>query len=205
LFTAPVGDFVQGGEGLAAVPGRQARFRDSIAEAREYADALQSRYVQVLAGRGPDDTAGRQRYLDTLLDNLRFACEAFADSDTRVVLEPINTRDFPGYLLSTPAQARELLAALRATRPMLVLDTLHLAVMGVDPAEEIREYAADYAHLQWADAPGRSAPGTGDLDFTALAAAMREAGYRGWVGAEYRPAPGDPDWAAQLRGAWRPG
>jgi hydroxypyruvate isomerase len=185
VFTAPVGDFMTGGQGLGCVPGKQRQFRDSVAVALEYADALQAQWVHFLAGRCTDP-ARREDYLDVLVGNLDYALDAFAGVGTGVVFEPINRRDFPGFVVSSPAQAREVMA--RVDGPLgCIFDTLHLDVEGIDPAQEIAEHAACFAHVQLADTPGRQTPGSGTLDWQGFYQALATSSYKGWVGAEYHP------------------
>jgi hydroxypyruvate isomerase len=191
LFTAPVGDFMAGGEGLAAVPGQQAAFRDAMQIALEYAQALQAKYVQVVVGRCKPvaGEADRQAmYLDTLASNLAYAIELFGPTQTRVVIEGINSLDFPDFLLSTPDQLHAFVGRVGAARLGAVCDTAHLARMGIAPEREILANGGRYCHLQVADSPGRSAPGSAAVDFQAIFQAIRSSGYAGWIGAEYHPA-----------------
>ncbi|MCZ6832051.1 MAG: TIM barrel protein [Gammaproteobacteria bacterium] len=192
LFTAPLGNFMSGGEGIAAVAGKQAAFRDSVALALDYAQALDARFVQFVAGRcagAEADPRRREHYLNTYVENLHYAVEAFAPINTRILVEAINSRDFPDYLLSTPAQVREVTRKFAAGLVAEVFDSLHLAVMGVDPVLEWRNHAGRYAHVQLADAPDRSPPGSGTLDFPALFREIAASGYQDWLSAEYRLAP----------------
>ena len=203
LFTAPLGDFLEGGEGLAAVPGRQREFRESLAEAREYASALGCDQVQVLAGRCLDDRQ-RDSYLAVLAENLEYACEVFQDAETRVVLEPINNRDFPAYLLSTPGEVWSFLDRMGLDEIGVVLDTAHLSAMGIDVCQELADRGSGYCHIQLADGPERCAPGSGELDFSSVAAALGRSDYSGWLGLEYRASSREPldlDWLAEFRRA----
>jgi hydroxypyruvate isomerase len=212
LFTAPLGNFMTGGEGIAAVPGEQAAFRESVSLALEYAQALDARFVQFVAGRclgGATDLQRRDRYLNTYVENIQYALEAFAPAETRVLVEAINTRDFPDFLLSTPEQVREVTSQFAEGELAEIFDTVHLAAMDVDPVREWREHAGCYAHVQLADAPNRSPPGSGTLDFPTLFHEMALSGYRGWLGAEYWDLPdaGSPDslaWILAARTAWQP-
>ena len=206
LFTAPLGNFMSGGEGIAAVPGEQAAFRDSVSLALEYARALDARFVQFVAGRcagGEKDPRRRDHYLDTYVENLRYALAAFASTPTRILIEAINTRDFTDFLLSTPTQVREITKQFAEGEVAEIFDSLHLAVMGLDPVQEWREHRDHYAHVQLADAPDRSPPGSGTLDFPALFREISRSGYQDWLSAEYSPGP-EPTlaWIADARAAW---
>jgi hydroxypyruvate isomerase len=190
LFTAPVGNFMEGGEGLAAVPGKQREFGESIEQALEYAEALEATQIQFLAGRcfGQDgEPAKRERYLATLVENVSLALEAFRPTGTRLVFEPINTRDFDDYLLNRPEHLWELMARVGGDELGAVFDTQHLSLMGIDPVHEMCESGGRYCHIQLADTPERSQPGSGEIDFPALYRAIRDSDYRGLIGAEYHP------------------
>jgi hydroxypyruvate isomerase len=198
LFTAPLGDFLEAGEGLSAVPGRQVEFADSIRQAKDYAEALDCPLVQVVAGRC-SDPARRQSYQDTLVANLIDAAESLAASGIRVVLEAINDRDFPHYLLSRPQDVWDIIERCAAVNIGAVLDTAHLSAMDVDVVGELLQRGADYAHVQLADGPLRCAPGEGELDFPAIYKALGESGYAGWLGAEYRGSVDSLGWMEQAR------
>jgi len=190
LFTAPLGDFMEGGEGIAAVPGREREFADSVEQALEYADALRATQIQFVAGRclGQDaDPAKRERYLATLVENLSLALDAFRPTDTRLVFETINTREFEDYLLNRPEHLWALMDRVGGEELGAVLDTQHLALMEIDPVREMLDHGDRYCHIQIADAPERSQPGTGTIDFPAFYDAIRESGYQGLIGSEYHP------------------
>ncbi len=189
VFACPLGDFIDGGEGIAAVPGKQIAFRDSLTRALEYAQALDARMVHVVAGRCAEQAhhaEKRKRYLQTLVDNLNEAGALFARHDIEIALEAVNTRDYPDYLISTPEQLWHLVERLE-TPVAPILDTLHACVMGIDPVEEIRHNGHRYGHLQLADGPQRGAPGSGTLDFPAIYRAVTASDDRGYIGAEYPP------------------
>ncbi|BBL70266.1 hydroxypyruvate isomerase family protein [Methylogaea oryzae] len=186
LFNLPAGDLMSGGEGLAAVPERCGEFRQGVALALDYARVLKPKAVNVLPGRClHNERAGE--YLQTLGANLRLAADAFAELGVRTVFEGINTFDMPGFLVNRGQQMLDLLAELNHPNLALQYDIYHMARMGEDPAGFIAAHAGKIGHIQFADAPGRGQPGTGDLDFAALFAAVAASGYRGYVGAEYRP------------------
>lgn len=193
LFSAPLGDFMEGGEGIAAVPGRRREFADSVQQALEYADALQASQIQFVAGRclgQDDDPAKRERYLATFVENLGLALEAFRPTGTRLVLEAINTAEFNDYLLNRPEHIWELMTRVGTGELGAVLDTQHLYRMGIEPVQELLDNGARYCHVQIADAPERSQPGSGEIDFPALFGAIRDGGYRGLIGCEYHPLEG---------------
>jgi hydroxypyruvate isomerase len=186
LFNVPAGDLRAGGPGLACVPGREGAFGEALADAVRYARALRPANVNVLAGRLPPG-ASREACLGVLAANLARAAEAMAAVGVGVTTEPVNIFDNPGFLLTTSADG---LAAIdRAAHPALRLqyDVYHMHRMEGGVAAAIPRLAPRIGHIQFADAPGRHEPGTGEIDFAAVFAAIERSGYAGWVAAEYLP------------------
>ena len=186
LINLPAGDLMQGGAGLAAVPARQAEFDDALQEALTYAAMTRPMAVNVLPGRLAEGVE-RQQALDTLAANLRKTAEAFAPLGIRVLCEAINPLDMPGFLVNTPEHLLALLEAVDHPNCQAQLDLYHMARQQLDIVAGIRLLAGRIGHVQFADCPGRGAPGSGELDFPALLAALHDSGYTGWLGAEYRP------------------
>ena len=186
LINVPAGDLMQGGEGLAAVPERQAEFRAALEQCVEYARGLQVDCVNVLPGRC-NDNSRRAQYLATLQSNLRLAAAALAPLGITTTFEAINTVDMPGFLIHSGQQMLDVLAELQQPAVKAQFDLYHMARMGVPLVEFIRANIGSIGHIQFADTPGRGEPGSGELDFAAVFAAITESGYSGWVGAEYRP------------------
>jgi hydroxypyruvate isomerase len=185
LFNVSAGDFAAG-VGLASTPGLQARFRAAVETARGYTDALGNRRVNVIAGCLPEGVS-RAGYLDTLVENLGFAAEAFAPLGVTVMLEPLNGRDVPGFLLQTTESAREVIARVGGDRVKIQFDVYHRQRAQGEIIAGLRENLPHIAHIQFADNPGRHEPGTGEINFDNLFAAIDASGYAGWVGAEYLP------------------
>lgn len=200
LINLPAGDLMQGGPGLAAVPARQAQFEAALEEALSYAAMVRPTCVNVLPGRLAEGVEPALA-LATLAGNLRRAAEAFAVLGIRVLVEAINPLDMPGFLVNTPAQLLALLEAVDHPNCLAQLDLYHMARQGLDPAACVQQLGARIGHVQFADCPGRGAPGSGTLDFAAALQALQAAGYRGWLGAEYRPAAEGFAWLQ----AWRAG
>jgi hydroxypyruvate isomerase len=186
LINLPAGDLMQGGAGLAAVPARQAEFDAALREALTYAAMTRPMAVNVLPGRLAEGVE-RQQALATLTANLRQTAEAFAPLGVRVLCEAINPLDMPGFLINTPEHLLALLEAVDHPNCQAQLDLYHMARQQLDIPAGIRLLAGRIGHVQFADHPGRGAPGTGELDFPALLKTLRESGYVGWLGAEYRP------------------
>lgn len=186
LINLPAGDLMTGGPGLAAVPQRQAEFDAALAQALTYAAAVRPQCVNVLPGRLAEDVE-REAALATLAANLRRTAEAFAPLGIKVLAEAINPLDMPGFLVNTPEDLLALIAAVAHPNFAAQLDFYHMARQGLDLPASIAALAGRIGHVQFADCPGRGAPGTGQVDFAAARAALHEAGYGGWLAAEYRP------------------
>jgi len=187
LLNLPAGDWERGERGIAALPGREAEFREGVERAVEWACATGCRQANALAGIPPPGLppAEARRLLE---ENLRAAARRLARWGMRLLVEPINTRDVPGFLLSRADDAVALLDEVGEPNAALQLDAYHAASMGDDPAALVARHGPRIGHVQIADAPGRHEPGTGAIDFPALLAALRGSGYVGWLGCEYRPA-----------------
>jgi len=186
LINAPPGDWKAGERGLAAVPGRHAAFKESIDRALAYATALGCPRIHVMAGippSGADAGACRRAYVANLHD----AAVAAATTGRELVIEPINTRDIPGYYLTTQATAHEVLRAVGADNLGVLMDLYHCQVMEGDLATKLREYMAGIGHIQIAGPPERHEPDTGEVNFPYLFALIDSLGYQGWIGAEYNP------------------
>lgn len=186
MFNIPTGDFTTGGPGLAAMPGREIEFRDAVSHAMPYVDALKPRTINVIAGRPPTD-ADPAACLDVLAANMNHAASRFAELGVCVTLEAINPRDVPGYPVTT---TRDALAVLdRADHPNLALqyDAYHMQITEGDLITTMTTHIKRIGHIQFADNPGRHEPGTGEINYENVFAAIDDIGYPGWVGAEYRP------------------
>jgi hydroxypyruvate isomerase len=187
LINFPAGDAAKGDRGLGALPSRQDELRAGVAEAKRYAERLGVRRINLLAGvPGPDvsDDAARA----TLIDNLRFAAQAVEDIGVTVCLEAINTRDVPGFWLTQPDQVVQLIDEAGVRNAALQYDLYHMQIMRGDLIPTMERLMSRIGHIQFADTPGRHEPGTGEINFTTVFAAIDRIGYEGWVGAEYRPA-----------------
>ncbi len=185
LFNVPAGDLMQGGDGLACVPGREAQFADALATCIDYARVLAPRCINVLAGRVPAGVA-RDRCLAVLRDNLARAVERLAPLGITVTVEAINSHDMPRFLVDDFATMAAVVAGVPGAA--MQYDLYHMARMGEPLAEQLAAHGARLGHVQFADVPGRHQPGSGTLDFAGLFAALDGAGYAGWCGAEYMPA-----------------
>ena len=186
LINVPAGDLMSGGPGLAGVPARQAAFDAALQEALTYAAMVRPVCVNVLPGRLAEGVS-RDQALDCLVANLRQSAEAFAMLGIRVLVEAINPIDMPGFLINTPQQLDELLRAVDHPNLAAQYDFYHMARQDLDVAAGMRLLAGRIGHVQFADVPGRGAPGSGELDFAPLLDELRSGSYTGWLGAEYKP------------------
>ena len=202
LHNLPAGDWGKGERGIACLPGRVEEFRAGVARAAEYAAALGCPRVNCLAGIAPAG-ADPARLRETLVGNLRFAAARLGDAGIRLLVEPINTRDMPGFFLHRTAQALSVLDEVGAPEVGLQYDAYHMQVMEGDLARTLEGCLPRIGHVQIADVPGRHEPGTGEIHYPFLFALLDRLGYAGWVGCEYRPA-GTPvgglGWFAPWRG-----
>lgn len=183
LFNLPAGDWAAGDRGIASDPDRVDEFRDGVELAANYAGALGTRRVNCLVGKTPDAAATWQ----TMLDNILHAADALAQTNTRLLVEPVNSHDVPGFAINTTAEALSLIAELEHPNVGLQFDVYHALRMDEDPFPIIAEHGKSIDHIQIADVPGRHQPGTGEVDFRKLFDAIDESGYNGWVSLEYVP------------------
>ena len=199
LFNLPAGDWSAGDRGLAALPGREAEFAASVEQARRYAARCGTRLLHTMAGIVPRGVE-RARCLDTYYANLRRAAATLADDGVTLLIEPINTRDMPGYLLSTLEEALAIRAQVGAPNLLIQADLYHLQIMGGDLTRRLTAALPHIGHVQIAGVPDRAEPDRGELRHEALFAMLDAAGYDGWVGCEYRPEGRTEDglgWAAR--------
>ncbi len=186
LFNLPAGDWEAGERGLAIFPGRVAEFRSGVALALDYAEALGCERLNCLAGVVPPG-GDRPTLEATLVDNLAFAADAAARRGVRLLVEPINTRDMPGFFLSRTDDALRLMERVGSPNLWLQADIYHMQVMEGDLARRLEAALPRIAHIQIADNPGRREPGTGEINYRFLLPFLDRLGYDGWVGCEYKP------------------
>lgn len=187
LFNMPPGDWTKGERGLAALPGRQAQFRDSVSLALEYATALGCKLVHCMAGIVPAEVAPATAAA-TYAANLAWAGEQAKAAGVKLAIEPINHRDMPGYFLNTEAQGAAVVEAIGRDRLGLQFDVYHCQTTEGDVTKRMELHMPIIAHMQIADVPARNEPGTGEIGWKFVFRRMDELGYTGWVGCEYRPA-----------------
>jgi hydroxypyruvate isomerase len=185
LFNLPSGDASKGERGLAAVPGREAEFMRNVERALDYAKATGCTRLHATAGNASGSEAEA-----VYVANLRAAADFLAPRGITLLIEPLNTRDAPGYFLSTTGAALRILDRVGRANVSLQLDLYHCQIMEGDLARHIRDLAGRFAHVQIAGVPERHEPDTGEVNYEYVLGLLDETGYAGWVGCEYRPKAG---------------
>jgi hydroxypyruvate isomerase len=187
LHNLPAGNWGAGERGIACHPDRVDEFEESVTRAIHYATALGCTQLNCLAGIAPAGVEpGRARA--TFVANLRGAARRLQDAGIRLLIEPINTRDIPGFFLRTTAQAIEITEEVGSGNLFLQYDVYHMQIMEGDLATTIQKNLDRIAHMQIADNPGRHEPGTGEINYEFLFDFVDRIGYAGWIGCEYKPA-----------------
>ena len=186
LFNLPPGDWAAGERGMASIPGREAEFEAGVAKAIDYALALGTKRVHMMAGLLPRD-ADRAESQATYLRNLMYAATAVGKHGIDLLIEPINSRDMPGYFLSTQAQAHALRDQAGLPNIKVQMDFYHAQIMEGDLATTFRRHASHIGHIQIASVPARNEPDDGEINYPYLFRLLDELGYEGWIGCEYRP------------------
>jgi hydroxypyruvate isomerase len=186
LFDLPAGDWNAGDRGNAIQPDRVGEFQEGVGKAIEYATALGCKQVTCLAGVTPQGVDS-DKLLETFVSNLKFAASKLKNAGVRLLIEPINTRDIPGFYLTHTAQARAIMDMVGSDNLFLQYDIYHMQIMEGDLARAIEDNLPVIRHFQLADNPGRHEPGTGEINYPFLFDKIDALGYEGWIGCEYRP------------------
>ena len=187
LFNMPAGNWAAGERGLTGLPGREQDFRDGVAKAVTYAKALGVPRLHAMAGIAPagaDLAACRA----TLIANLKYAAAELAKENITLLLEAINQRDMPGFLVSTQKDSAAICEAVGAPNIKMQMDLYHMQVMEGNLATTLKRYAQMCGHIQIAGCPERNEPDTGEVRYEYLFTMLDAIGYQGWLGCEYRPA-----------------
>jgi hydroxypyruvate isomerase len=191
LFNAPPGNWDRGERGLACVPGRDAEFRDAIATALDYAAALDCPRIHVMAGLAAAG-ASRDALYPIYLDRLRWAAAQAEKHGVDVLIEPINTRDIPGFFLNRQDEAHKVIEEIGASNLKVQMDLYHCQIVEGDLAMKVKRYlpTGKVGHIQIAGVPDRHEPNLGEVHYPYLFALLDELDYTGTVGCEYRPRAG---------------
>ncbi|MGJ4904606.1 hydroxypyruvate isomerase [Bradyrhizobium sp. HKCCYLS2058] len=192
LHNLPAGNWAAGERGIAILPDRVDDFRDGVRRAIEYARALDCRQLNCLVGIASDDADPRELN-QVLVRNLRFAAIALKAQGIKLLIEPINTPDIPGFFLNRTAQALQLISDVESDNLFVQYDIYHMQIMEGDLARTMQKHLARIAHIQLADNPGRHEPGSGEINYPFLFRHLDAIGYSGWIGCEYKPRAGTVD------------
>ena len=187
LHNLPAGDWDAGERGIACHPDRVEEFRMGVAKAIEYAKALGVPQLNCLAGKAP---AGVEKKLlhDTFVSNLKYAAAELKKVNLKLLIEPINTFDIPGFFLSTTQQALDIIQEVAADNLFVQYDIYHAQRMEGELCNTMEKNLSKIGHIQLADNPGRNEPGTGEINYAHLFKFLDRIGYSGWIGCEYKPA-----------------
>jgi hydroxypyruvate isomerase len=202
LFNAPPGNWANGERGIASLPGRETEFRQSVDLALSYAQTLGCSRVHVMAGIVPPGSSTGERW-DKYQENLAWAADRAAKLHINVLMEPINGRDMPGYLLQRLESAHAMMEALGRGNLKMQMDLYHCQIAQGDVIMRLREYLGNgsgkVAHLQIAGVPERHEPDEGELYYKRIFQELESLGYDGWIGCEYRPRAGTSEGLRWLR------
>lgn len=203
LHNLPAGDWAGGERGIACMPDRVTEFREGVARAIDYAKTLGVTQLNCLVGKAPAgvDEATIRR---TVVENLRYAANALAPHGLRLLVEPVNNFDIPGFWLSRSAQTMAVLDEVGAPNVFLQYDVYHMQRSEGELGATIQRLLPRIGHIQIADNPGRNEPGTGEINYDFLFAFLDRIGYTGAIGAEYKPAGATEaglGWLAKARAA----
>ncbi|MFZ4650427.1 MAG: hydroxypyruvate isomerase [Rubrivivax sp.] len=187
LHNLPPGNWEAGERGIGCHPDRVAEFRAGVQRGLEFAAILGAPQLNCLAGRMPEGVP-REQLRDTLVANVAWAATEFRRAGLRLVIEPINFHDIPGFFINRADQAVEILDLAGADNAFVQYDIYHAQRMEGELAATLERLLPRIAHMQLADNPGRHEPGTGEIHYPFVFAHLDRIGYTGWIGCEYRPA-----------------
>ncbi|MEO9898686.1 MAG: TIM barrel protein [Paracoccaceae bacterium] len=179
LLNAPPPNYTGGDRGYAAVPGLEKRFAYDLRRAIRYASALKAENLHIMAGKAEGDAAR-----DTFVENLRHAVDTVPEG-LRLTIEPLNPKSMPGYFLNDFDLAADIIETIGSEKLALQYDTFHAQEITGDALGTFRAHRDMICHIQVGDSPGRTAPGTGAIDFKSFFAAVKQSNYSGWISAEY--------------------
>ena len=186
LFNMPPGNWDAGERGYSAIPGREDEFKASVDTALHYAKVLECKQVHAMSGVVNPDKSYEQ-HVETFINNIRYAADAFTQEGITLLLEPLNSRDMPGYFISHQRDCVALIKQLDKPNVKLQFDTYHAQIMDGDLTTLIRDLLPEIGHIQIASVPDRHEPIDGEINYTYLFRILDEMRYQGWIGCEYNP------------------
>lgn len=187
LFNLPSGDWAGGERGIACLPDRKEEFRAGVDRAIAYAKVLDCKKINCLAGLVPEaaDPGELER---TLIENLSYAAPRLAAAGVMLLLEAVNTRDVPGFLIPRVSDAVRIIKEVKTASVRVQYDFYHAQIMQGDLMETFALHQDVIGHVQIADNPGRHEPGSGEINYPFIFSELDRLGYDGFVGCEYKPA-----------------
>ena len=194
-----LGNAARGERGLGALAGRERDFHAAFEQSVTYCIASGASAIHVMAGNVTP--AERARARDVFTANLRIAAPKAASHGLRLLLEPLNPRDNPGYFYSTVAEAAALIHELGEPNVQLQFDVYHVACTEGDVLMKLAALLPLIGNVQIAAVPSRAEPDEGEIAYPAVFRALDALGYQGWVGCEYKPRGATDDglcWTSQL-------
>ncbi len=186
LHNLPAGNWDAGDRGMACDPARVAEFQVGVLQGIEYATALGCPQVNCLAGKLPAGVSV-EKARETLVSNLTFAAAELKKSGLRLLMEPINHFDIPGFFVNRTDQAIAILDDVGSDNLYVQYDIYHAQRMEGELGNTLMNQLARIGHMQLADNPGRNEPGTGEINYAWLFKHIDAIGYKGWIGCEYKP------------------
>ncbi len=186
LHNLPAGNWEAGERGIACHPERVEEFRAGVQTAISYAKQLGVKQLNCLVGIVPPGVSQETAHR-TVVANLTFAAAALKEEGIRLLIEPINTFDIPGFFLSRTSQAARIIEETGSDNLFIQYDIYHMQRMEGELANTIKANLPLIRHVQLADNPGRNEPGTGEINYRFLFDQLTAFGYDGWIGCEYKP------------------
>ncbi|TKC90116.1 hydroxypyruvate isomerase [Trinickia terrae] len=186
LHNLPAGNWEAGERGIACLPDRVGEFQEGVGRAIQYAKALKAPQLNCLAGI-PTAGVDKDKARATIVDNLRFAAGELKKEGIKLLVEPCNSHDIPGFALNRSSEGLDVIRAVGSDNLFLQYDIYHMQRMEGELAATIKKNLASIAHIQLADNPGRNEPGTGEINYAFLFALLDSLGYDGYIGCEYKP------------------
>lgn len=185
-FNLPAGDWDMGDRGIAVDPERSLEFQNSVKEAIIYAKELQIDKLTCLVGKKPH-TFTKSEIRHNLIENLIFAADELNKYNIKLLIEPVNSFDVPGFYLNTTKDVIELIKEIDRSNVYLQYDVYHAAREDENLIQVLENYKDQIAHIQISDSPNRFEPGTGEIDYETLFNKLKDINYKGYISMEYNP------------------
>lgn len=186
LFNINPGDFANGERGTASIPARRDYFRRSLEEALEYAANLGCPRVHTMLGNVVPELAPAAQ-LACAVENLAWAAPLAADAGVTLMIEPLNSFDMPTYFIHSTVDGMRVVAGVNHPNVKLQFDVYHTQMEEGNLIHKATTLMPHIGHIQISDVPGRHQPGTGEINYPAIFAALERLNYQGYIGLEYRP------------------